>query len=120
VSLWQLLQTRQSNCSLILLLIPQVCVANFFTHLPLWFPPAVDLLIEIIGLHETETTGSIQMRVTLLWASDWQCVRIMCLIHNAHLWKILNFCQTLGLRITYLKEMFDCYFHLISTIVFLA
>jgi hypothetical protein len=32
-----------------------------------------------------------------------------CLIHNAHLVKILSCCKVLDLRITHLKEMFDNY-----------
>jgi hypothetical protein len=38
-----------------------------------------------------------------------------CLIHNAHLQKILSFWKILDLRITHLKNMFDYYFYLIST-----
>jgi hypothetical protein len=47
-------------------------------------------------------------------------VRNRCLIHNAHLEIILSFCEVLDLRITRFRDMFDYYFHLISTIVFLA
>jgi hypothetical protein len=43
-----------------------------------------------------------------------------CLIHNAHLMKILIFCKNLDFKITDLKEIFSKYFHSFSTIVFLA
>jgi hypothetical protein len=46
--------------------------------------------------------------------------RLWCLIHNELREKLQFFYKILNPRITHLKDMFDNYFHLISTIVLLA
>jgi hypothetical protein len=43
-----------------------------------------------------------------------------CLIHNAHLGKIIDFCKILDLKITYLKKKFDQYICLISAVIIKA
>jgi hypothetical protein len=76
-------------------------------------------------------SGDKYVRFLGIWFSDSHCIyvhfitgifsiRPRCLIHNAHLGKILSFCKTLDLKITHLKEMFDYNFHLIFIILFLA
>jgi hypothetical protein len=45
---------------------------------------------------------------------------IWCLIHIAHLGKIISFCEILVLKITHLKKNFDYYFCLISAFVIQA
>jgi hypothetical protein len=47
-------------------------------------------------------------------------MKIVCLIHNARLGKILFFCRILDLKITHLKKNFDLYFWLTSAIVIQA
>jgi hypothetical protein len=47
-------------------------------------------------------------------------LRSYCLIYNTHVGKILSFWKISELKITPLKEMFHNYFHLTSTILFLA
>jgi hypothetical protein len=47
-------------------------------------------------------------------------LNIRCLIHNAHLGKILSFNKILDLKITRLKEYFDYYFCLTSVSVIKA